>query len=247
MLDDVSRRAGPYQGGTRYFSFDFKVFQETDVAVMVSSDGAAGETALVYGTDYSVELNADQDATPGGLVVLTSALESTKVLAIVSAIPYTQPTQLTNYSRFPPEILNKSLDRLEAQIQQLVEKTARTVTVPATSETTSKELIATLFEGKEEAEKLLEHTTQIDRLYESADNIDTVANHIGNVDAVVGHIGNVDTVALRIANVDRVALSANNVDTVANHVASVDTVAGHAANVDIVADHISSVDTVAGI
>lgn len=140
MLDDVSRRAGPYQGGTRYFSFDFKVFQETDVAVMVSSDGAAGETALVYGTDYSVELNADQDATPGGLVVLTSALESTKVLAIVSAIPYTQPTQLTNYSRFPPEILNKSLDRLEAQIQQLKEELSRAVTVDATDTMTPAEL-----------------------------------------------------------------------------------------------------------
>lgn len=161
MLDDVSRRAGPYQGGTRYFSFDFKVFQETDVAVMVSSDGAAGETALVYGTDYSVELNADQDATPGGLVVLTSALESTKVLAIVSAIPYTQPTQLTNYSRFPPEILNKSLDRLEAQIQQLKEELSRAVMVDATDTMTPKELKQKLLEVATRAEDFARRAEKI--------------------------------------------------------------------------------------
>lgn len=152
MIDEISRRAGPYAGGTSTFTFGFKIFQVTDVEVVTAVSGSSAETVLTYGLDYSVTLNDDQDATPGGTVVLTSPLASNKVLSIVSAVPYTQPTQLTNYSRFPPEIINTSLDRLEVQIQQLKEVNSRQITVPATSNQTPEELLEEVLSATASAE-----------------------------------------------------------------------------------------------
>ena len=151
MIDEVSRRAGPYAGGSSTYTFAYKVFKVTDVEVAVADSGSITETVLTYGTDYTVTLNEDQDATPGGTVVLTSTLPSSKVLSIISAVPYTQPTQLTNYSRFPPEIINTSLDRLEVQIQQLKEVNSRQITIPATSDMTPDELLEEVLSASESA------------------------------------------------------------------------------------------------
>lgn len=155
MIDDVKRRAGPFSTeGQSGFPFTFAVFKATDVAVLLasSSDDLNPDT-LVYGTDYTVELNDDQNAAPGGTVTLTTPLAAGATLSIVSAVPYTQPTQLTNYSRFPPEILNKSLDRLEVQIQQLREGLDRTVKVSSTSTITADELRSAILNVSAHAEE----------------------------------------------------------------------------------------------
>ncbi len=155
MIDDVKRRAGPFSTeGQSGFPFTFAVFKATDVAVLLasSSDDLNPDT-LVYGTDYTVELNDDQNAAPGGTVTLTTPLAAGATLSIVSAVPYTQPTQLTNYSRFPPEILNKSLDRLEVQIQQLREGLDRTVQVSSTSTITADEFRSAILNVSAHAEE----------------------------------------------------------------------------------------------
>ncbi|MDY2869191.1 MAG: hypothetical protein SOT69_10760 [Mesosutterella sp.] len=179
MIDDVKRRAGPFSTeGQSGFPFTFAVFKATDVAVLLasSSDDLNPDT-LVYGTDYTVELNDDQNAAPGGTVTLTTPLAAGSTLSIVSAVPYTQPTQLTNYSRFPPEILNKSLDRLEVQIQQLFERLDRAIVVSPTSTKTAEEFKQELLdlalhaaeyveEAKKTYEAVLETQKQIDTLKE---------------------------------------------------------------------------------
>ena len=64
------RRAGPYtgNGATREFAFTFKVFEAKDLSVYRSTDTV--EELLVLDTDYSVELESDQDNSPGGKVIL---------------------------------------------------------------------------------------------------------------------------------------------------------------------------------
>ena len=67
------RRAGPYtgNGATTEFAFSFKIFEDSELIVARSSDN--GEETLVLNTDYTVSLNANQDISPGGKVVLKKA------------------------------------------------------------------------------------------------------------------------------------------------------------------------------
>lgn len=152
MIDDIKRLAGPFttQGQTQ-LPFGFYVFETTDVYVATADSPDAQSTVLVYGQDYSVSMNADQTATPGGTVTLKTPIVAGQIFVVGSAIKYTQTTQLTNYSRFPPEIINRSLDRIVAQIQQIVEKIGRTLSIPETSSSTPQQLIERLLKAQEEA------------------------------------------------------------------------------------------------
>lgn len=143
MQDDVKRRAGPYEGDgkTKSFPFSFYVFSANDVKVVTSVKDSTVEETLEKDVDYSVTVNADQNATPGGTVVLTNALASNHALSILSDLAYTQEMQLTNFSRFPPEILNSAMDRTVILIQQLKELADRHITVPATSDKTPEQLL----------------------------------------------------------------------------------------------------------
>lgn len=143
MQDDVKRRAGPYEGDgkTKSFPFSFYVFSANDVKVVTSVKDSTVEETLEKDVDYSVTVNADQNATPGGTVVLANALASNHALSILSDLAYTQEMQLTNFSRFPPEILNSAMDRTVILIQQLKELADRHITVPATSDKTPEQLL----------------------------------------------------------------------------------------------------------
>ena len=143
MQDDVKRRSGPFQGNgqTTDFPFGFYVFSNNDVRVETSDTDSVVTTVLVKDVDYTVTINADQNATAGGTVKLAKALPAGKSLAITSNLAYTQEMQLTNFSRFPPEIINTALDRTVILIQQLHEMAERHLTVPSTSEKTPQQVM----------------------------------------------------------------------------------------------------------
>lgn len=148
----IKRLAGPYTGaGTTALPFGFKIFEPTDVYVAVAANSADPPVHLVYGTDYTVSMNESQDATPGGTVTLVAALSGTQVAVVGSALAYTQETQLTNYNRFPPEIVNTALDRIVVQIQQIIEQLGRVLKVPETADITPEELIKSLQDAAETA------------------------------------------------------------------------------------------------
>ena len=73
-ISSETRRAGPFQGdGTQtQFEFEFKIFDPSEVRVMVSTDEGLSESEMDSDT-YSVVLNNDQDTTPGGTVTLNAA------------------------------------------------------------------------------------------------------------------------------------------------------------------------------
>ncbi len=149
-VQEVSRRAGPFKGdgSTKEFSFHFKVFNADNVAVYVS-DEDDGDVQLTQG--YTVELNADQDALPGGTVILTDPLSEGQRLSILSCVPYDQPMVLTNQGGFYPRTINDSADRLAIQVQQLLEEMKRTLKVPATSSMTPWGLLLQIFQAAESA------------------------------------------------------------------------------------------------
>lgn len=131
------RKAGPLlgTGAQTTWPFTFKVFAATDIAVTLA-DSLGVETALVYGVDYNVTLNANQETSPGGTVtypISGAALPVGKRLVIFGNLPYDQPLDLPSGGNFSPLALENQLDRLTMQIQQLREQVGRAVQVSVTT------------------------------------------------------------------------------------------------------------------
>ncbi len=195
MQDDVKRRAGPYEGDgkTKSFPFSFYVFSANDVKVVTSVKDSTVEETLEKDVDYSVTVNADQNATPGGTVVLTNALASNHALSILSDLAYTQEMQLTNFSRFPPEIVNSAMDRTVILIQQLKEQVDRTLIVPATSTQTPEQLLNAILETAATANEYAELAKQVHvDVVSRYDEIDEIRDHVdeqaAKVDGAIGAI-----------------------------------------------------------
>jgi len=142
-ISSTSRKAGPFSGNgvTASFPFTFKVFAESDV-VVVKTDPAGIESTLTTG--YTVALNVDQDATPGGAVTLPAPLGIGYLLTATSAIEELQSLDLTNQGGFYPKVLNAALDRLTILVQQVKEQVGRAVKVGISSSATPDELISAI-------------------------------------------------------------------------------------------------------
>lgn len=140
-LPATTRRAGPFSGNgvTTAFPFTFKVFAASDIQVVKAVSGV--QSTLVLGSDYTVTLNGDQDANPGGTVTYTS-LASGQTLSIAGALAYDQTLDLPSGGNFSPIALENALDRIEMQIQQVNEATGRSLTLPLTSSSASTTLPA---------------------------------------------------------------------------------------------------------
>lgn len=273
-VGNILRLAGPFTGsGTTSLPFGFKVFYPTDVYVAVANNDTETPSNLTYGTNYSVVINDDQDATPGGTVTLITPLEVNQIAVVGSSIPYTQETQMTNYNRFPPGIINTALDRIVIQIQQLVEQLGRVVKVPETSSSTPEQLISNLFTARNEAveasqkaeasattsktyaEKVLafksaieavsNYLTEVQTVAEKIDDVATVSADMDNVRTVAGDHNAINSLIQNIKYVRAVSDIVDNVVTVATNVTSVQLAAAHREQIDIVAGGIASVKTVA--
>ncbi len=129
-ISSTTRKAGPFSGNgvTVAFPFTYKVFQTSDVLV-VRTDTSGLETTLTLTTDYTVALNANQDANPGGSVTMVVAPPTGYLLTLGSQVTQTQPLVLTNTGGFYPTVINDALDRLTIFAQQIQEQVSRAVKV----------------------------------------------------------------------------------------------------------------------
>ncbi len=130
-IASTPRKAGPSQGnGTNAaFPFTFKVFLSAEV--LVTYLNAVGtELVLTLGTDYTVTLNADQNASPGGSVTLLWIPATGTYITLASQVSNTQNLLLTNSGGFYPTSINDALDRVVIQIQQLAEQVSRAAKAP---------------------------------------------------------------------------------------------------------------------
>lgn len=131
-IASTPRKAGPFNGTSASvaYPFSFKVFAPTDLKV-TAANAFAVESELVYGVDYTVTLNVNQDTSPGGVVTCT--LSAGSVLTITGNLPYDQPLDLPSGGNFNPLALENELDRTVMQVQQLREITDRTLRLPVTT------------------------------------------------------------------------------------------------------------------
>lgn len=247
-IPSTTRKAGPFtgNGSNTSFPFTFKVFSTEDVAVTVNN-ALGAETVLVLDSDYSVTLNVDQEATPGGTVtypISGSPLASGLKLSITGAVAYEQGTDIPTGGDFNPTILENALDSLSMQIQQLDEAVSRAAVVPVTSPTDAAELSANI-------DLLATNITKLTTLYDNIDDIATVASDlnepVSEINTVAGSIANVDAVGGSIANVNAVAGNATNINAVAGNATNINAVAGNATNINAVASNATNINAVAGV
>lgn len=116
------------------FAFSFKVFQASDLLVVLTNL-ASVDTTQTLTTNYTVALNANQDSNPGGTVTMLVAPASGYRLTIASQVPQTQPVVLTNTGGFYPTVINDGLDRQTILSQQLADASSRALTLPVSAPT----------------------------------------------------------------------------------------------------------------
>lgn len=245
MIEYVKRLAGPFTSeGQSRLPFGFLIFEKTDVYVATADDPEAQARILVYGQDYSVEMNSDQAATPGGAVVLTTPIVKGNIFVVGSAVAYTQNMQLTNYSRFPPEIINEAMDRVVVQIQQLVERLDRTLSVPPTSDSTPEQLIEKLLSAQNDARKFADAAEK--SAEEAKKSEEKTKEYAEAATAIVSFKDEIKTVAGNIVPVVATGTAIEDVKTVAGIKDEVVEVAGKAYEVSKVAEKIEDVVKVSG-
>lgn len=243
MIEYVKRLAGPFTSeGQSRLPFGFLIFEKTDVYVATADDPEAQAKMLVYGQDYSVEMNADQTATPGGTVVLTTPIVKGNIFVVGSAVAYTQNMQLTNYSRFPPEIINEAMDRVVVQIQQLVERLGRTLSVPTTSDSTPEQLIEKLMSAQDDARQFADAAQK--SAEEAKKSELKTAEYAEAATVLVPMKAEIKTVADNIEPVVATGTAIEDVKTVASIKPEVVEVAGKSYEVTKVAEKIADVVTV---
>lgn len=132
------RKAGPFagNGATTAFPFTFKVFADTDLEVIELDTTSGLETIKTITTQYTVALNADQDANPGGTVDYLTAPTAGKEVTLLSAIPALQDVDLVGGGGFYPQTIENALDRAVALIQQLQEQVLRALLIPVSFDIT---------------------------------------------------------------------------------------------------------------
>lgn len=118
-------------GVTTVFAYPFRITNQAHLSV-TKADAAGDETELVLTTDYTV---SGVNSYSGGNVTLTTALPSGFVLAIESAVPYTQTTDIRNQGAFYPQIHEDAFDRITRLTQQNRDKADAALGPPATNDT----------------------------------------------------------------------------------------------------------------
>ena len=209
MSDYIKRLAGPYIGtgtGEKTFTFGFFTYAADEIYVGTSMSNDEATTILEQGVDYTVSLNDDQEAVPGGSITLLSetGLKKDEALVIGSSVDPVKTIELTDYSRFPPGQIDTEFNRIFIILQQIYEQTGRTLQVPATSSETPEDMIERLLAAQQTAQTSADSAAA--SAQEAKDARDEILGEQSTVIAAIGAKGEevaADVVAAGDAQVDR--------------------------------------------
>lgn len=203
-ISSTTRKAGPFSGNgtTQSFPFTFKVFQASDLYVVLT-DTNGTETVQTLTSQYSVSLNSNQDSNPGGSVSMVTAPPSGYLLTLGSQVQQTQGLVLTNTGGFYPTALNDEFDKITILIQQLQEQVTRS--------------IKTNFSSSIDPNTLLSYITV---LYNDIANLNALASDLTNINAVATNISSVNNVSANMTAVNAAVASASAAATSATNAAS---------------------------
>jgi len=253
MANEVDYSPSKYtgNGSTTEFSFNWKIFTETDITVTLETISTGAQTVLTFGTDYNLSFGD-----VAGYVTLNTAPSADYYVIISRNVSDYQSKTYSTSTGFQGSEIENSFDKVSCNLQEIDYTLKRAIKSPVGSQS----LDLTLPEPDahkalkwNEAETGLENSTvninalesMAERLYESADNIDTVADNITNVNTLVADMTTIITVASDLTNIDSVADNITNIDTVADNITNVNTLVADMTTIATVADNITNIDTVA--
>lgn len=119
-------------GTTVDFTFPYAFFSTSDLQVyVVSSAGATNMLVEGSGAGKYVVYAANSDYSSGARITTGTAYASGNRIVIARSVPYGQQLDI-NGDFIPAEPLEQQLDKLAAQIQQVKDSIARTITAPVT-------------------------------------------------------------------------------------------------------------------
>lgn len=126
--------AGPFDGNdaAASFPFDFKIFADSDLRVVLR-DALTAERLLTLDVDYSVSMNPDQNADPGGTITYPlsgSPLATGERLTVTTDLELSQQTVFTNLGKFFPATVEDTFDRLTMLLRQIQAESVRAIRVP---------------------------------------------------------------------------------------------------------------------
>lgn len=232
-LPSQIRGAGPYtgNGSNTSFNFHFAITSGADLRVVTWDTAAGVETIASPGYDYTVTINSNQVANPGGAVVYkkagTAALKTGDRLTIVSDIEYQQATDLPNGGSFNPTTVESMVDEIAKQTQQLAYYMALTPQIPAS--------------GPYSADDLTQYILDLGDII---GELQVVAANASSIATVAGSIGAVTTVSANVNYVETVALNMPAVETVYNNLGTIALVASDLTAIDAVAADIQAIHDV---
>ena len=125
------------------WAFSFKTFDQAELEVIKASS-AGVETILTLTTEYTVSLNGDQNASPGGEVTTVANVATGESLRVRWVGIPTQETDIQNAGGFYPEVIENALDKLTMLTQRNTEEIGRAVKTTITSGGDPDALVASL-------------------------------------------------------------------------------------------------------
>jgi hypothetical protein len=236
-ISSNTRQAGPFTGtgSASTFAFSFKVFSEADVVVIKTTTATGTDSILTITTDYTVDLNENQNTSPGGSITLVAGnLASGYKLTITSDIDNQQPIDLTNQGGFYPSVINDALDRVTIQVQQVDNAVERSVKFPI-SDGVSGDILLPNIDVRKGTVLAFNDTTGLPEAGPDIASVGTVAGNVAAINSVAGQITPTN-------NVGTVAGVSGDVSTVAGIQAAVTTVANNDANVTTCATNIAAIN-----
>ena len=194
-------------GSTKVFSFTFKVWEPSQVRVMLSD-------ANGLESDVTLQTSVSMSATGGTVTFGTAPAEGT-TLAILRQMPFVQEDVYISGTRFDPHEIEEALDIACAERQELKERADRHLTVPATSSKTPQQVMVEIFDTVATAN---EYAVQAEKTYsEVVKTAEQVAQNKASVDVSLASINvseaNVTRLAGQVAEyTDELELVAENMD-----------------------------------
>lgn len=121
-------RSGPYDanGVTTAFEYKFKILEPQHLQV-IRTDISGTDSILMLDADYTVDGVGNDGG--GSAAIVPAPAAGTKITLLLN-VPFTQETDLENQGAYYAETVERALDLIVIRLQQLKERSARSITIP---------------------------------------------------------------------------------------------------------------------
>jgi hypothetical protein len=120
-------------GSTVSFPFPYGIYFDAEIVVLGTNQSTGVSNTYVLGTDYTLSPSSNGTVQNNPSLVFGTAPALGTLITIARVVPYDQPIELVEGAGLPSYTLERQLDELSYQIQQIVDQLGRTPSLPITT------------------------------------------------------------------------------------------------------------------